>query len=87
VIASEETSELNILIEGEKVAAMVDPKISVKADKVVDASGQIILPGAIDGHTHFCPINPLENHPCSSPRGDGCRGHGGWRTFGNRQDR
>jgi allantoinase len=63
VVTPKETRVFNILIEGEKIAALVDSGVSVVADKTIDATGHIILPGAIDGHTHFCPLDPLENHP------------------------
>jgi allantoinase len=63
VVTPEELKEINILIEGEKIAALLDCKDSVSVDQMIDASGQIILPGAIDGHTHFCPKDPLNNHP------------------------
>lgn len=53
VIASGEAKELNILIEGEKIAGLVSCGDSVSADQIIDASGQFILPGAINGHTHF----------------------------------
>jgi adenine deaminase len=53
VIYAGEAKELNILIEGEKITGLVSCGVSVSADQTIDASGQFILPCAIDGHTHF----------------------------------
>lgn len=40
----------NILIENGKIAGIGEIK---KADKEIDCSGKIIIPGLIDGHVHF----------------------------------
>lgn len=33
--------------------AQIGQKLEVPADRVIDAEGKIVLPGGIDGHTHF----------------------------------
>src|SRR6185369_6736905 len=42
----------DILIEGETVS-MIGASIEVEADKVIDASRMLVIPGGIDPHTHM----------------------------------
>jgi allantoinase len=44
----------HVVIEGERIAALsTDDDVLRDADEVVDASGCVVLPGAIDPHSHF----------------------------------
>ena len=44
----------DILIAGDRIAAVGrDPELARGADEVIDASGLVVLPGAIDPHAHF----------------------------------
>lgn len=43
----------DLLIEGELVASIADPGSSDSADELIDATGLIVMPGAIDPHAHF----------------------------------
>ncbi|HEY0471715.1 MAG TPA: amidohydrolase family protein, partial [Kribbella sp.] len=45
----------DVLIEGEKIVAVLDPAYSqtVRADEVIDATGKYVIPGGIDAHTHM----------------------------------
>ena len=43
----------DVLIEGEKIAAVLAPGTLVQADHVIDATGKYVLPGGIDVHTHM----------------------------------
>jgi dihydropyrimidinase len=45
-------SAQDILVEGERILAVGDLK-GARADDVVDASGLLVLPGAVDTHVHF----------------------------------
>ncbi len=41
-----------MFIDGETVA-MIGTKLTVDADKVIDATGKLLVPGGIDAHTHL----------------------------------
>ena len=43
----------DVLVQGEKIAALVAPGFEVQADTVIDATGKYVIPGGIDGHTHM----------------------------------
>jgi allantoinase len=44
----------HVVIEGERIAALsAEDDVLRRADEVIDASGCIVLPGAIDLHAHF----------------------------------
>lgn len=42
----------DILISGEKVVAM-GSGLDSRAEKTIDATGKLVFPGGVDGHTHF----------------------------------
>jgi dihydropyrimidinase len=50
IVAADRTYKADILIEGEKIAAIGD---NLKGDTVVDAGGAYVMPGGIDPHTHL----------------------------------
>jgi allantoinase len=53
-IATEEgVFEGGVLIEGEKIAQIVEGDVSVEAAQVVDLGGKTLLPGVVDDHVHF----------------------------------
>jgi len=54
---------LDILVEDGRIAGLVECDASIQAGAVIDASGLVILPGAIDGHAHFSPQDPEADHP------------------------
>jgi dihydropyrimidinase len=43
----------DVLIEGEKVAALLTPGTAAQATEEVDAAGKYVIPGGIDVHTHM----------------------------------
>jgi dihydropyrimidinase len=54
VVTATGTLEADVLVEGEKIAALVQRGgQQPDADTVIDASGKYVLPGGIDVHTHM----------------------------------
>lgn len=43
----------NIAVKGGKIAAVLEPGILPEAEKVIDACGNLVFPGAIDTHAHL----------------------------------
>ena len=52
VVSGEGARLLDLLVEGETIAA-VGENLSCEGAAVVDCAGKLIFPGFIDGHTHF----------------------------------
>src|SRR4051794_30534323 len=42
----------DVLVDGERIS-LIGESLDVEADRVIDASGKYVLPGAIDPHTHL----------------------------------
>jgi dihydropyrimidinase len=54
VVTATETRPCDILVDGERIAALLDPGAdSVEADLRIDATGKLVLPGGVDAHTHM----------------------------------
>lgn len=56
VVTASDTFAADVWIEGERIVALTDPSQRAalgQADRTIDATGQYILPGAIDAHTHM----------------------------------
>ena len=51
-VVGQTVSRQDVLIEGERISALGDLS-SRTADVVIDASGLLVLPGAVDTHVHF----------------------------------
>ena len=52
VVTAEAMFPADVLIDGEKIAA-IGLNLPENADEIVDAAGKYILPGGVDEHTHF----------------------------------
>jgi len=53
IVTAEGISNGNIVIKGEKIAAITEAGIEPESAKVIDADGKYVFPGAIDTHAHL----------------------------------
>ncbi|MER6992302.1 dihydropyrimidinase [Saccharopolyspora hirsuta] len=57
VITATEEVRADVLVDGERIAAIAAPEIAEQwvpaADAVLDAEGHYVIPGGVDGHTHM----------------------------------
>jgi dihydropyrimidinase len=52
VVTAVDDYKADILIDGETVS-VIGAKLDMEADRVIDASGKLVIPGGIDPHTHM----------------------------------
>lgn len=52
IITADEDYTADIFVEGETVS-LIGKNLQVKADKTIDASGRLVIPGGIDPHVHL----------------------------------
>ena len=53
VVTATSTFKADVAVKGEKIVAIGTNLKPEKKTEVIDAKGKMILPGAIDGHTHL----------------------------------
>jgi len=53
VVNADGTLSADVLVDGEKIAAVTAPGVFTEADTVIEADGKYVLPGGIDAHTHM----------------------------------
>ena len=63
VVTPDGVHEREVLIEKGVIVAIASPGQAISADEVVDATGKVVLPGGIDGHTHFIENDPAVAQP------------------------
>ncbi|TME46761.1 MAG: dihydropyrimidinase [Chloroflexi bacterium] len=52
VVTASDTSKADVLVDGEKVVA-IGTQLEARADQTLDAEGRLVMPGAVDVHTHM----------------------------------
>ncbi|MGB8507022.1 MAG: amidohydrolase family protein, partial [Pyrinomonadaceae bacterium] len=52
IITAVDDYKADILIDGETVS-VIGARLDMEADRVIDASGKLVIPGGIDPHTHM----------------------------------
>ena len=70
--------EKNILIENHYIRDIIEDIVTV--DEIIDAKGNIILPGMVDGHVHFREpgLTHKEDFFTGSCAAAACRGRSEW---------
>ncbi|MCC7371430.1 MAG: allantoinase AllB [Chloroflexi bacterium] len=53
LVSEHEAVRADVAVVGGRVAAILDPSSAVEAERRVDATGKLVLPGLVDGHVHF----------------------------------
>ncbi len=53
MVTPEGAARYDVLIADERIEELLDPGTGAGADAEIDASGLVVLPGAVDGHIHF----------------------------------
>ncbi len=53
LVSSEGTARADVVIEGERIAAIMAAAEAGEDDTLIDAEGLLVLPGIIDAHTHI----------------------------------
>ncbi|OGN86842.1 MAG: allantoinase [Chloroflexi bacterium GWC2_73_18] len=53
----------DLLVSDGRIAGLADPPAGWEADERINADGLVVLPGAIDGHTHFMLLDPELGEP------------------------
>ncbi len=52
VVSDQSVSQLDVLVQGERISGVGDFS-EAQADHIIDATGLLVLPGAVDTHVHF----------------------------------
>ena len=52
VVNADSSTSADVLVDGERIA-LIGSDLDVQADRTIDASGKLVIPGAIDVHTHM----------------------------------
>jgi len=52
VVTASDDYVADVFVEGERVT-LIGESLDLEADKVIDATGKLVLPGMVDPHTHL----------------------------------
>lgn len=62
VVTPEAVLEADVLVEGETITGVVTHGVGPEADRTVDVSGKMILPGVVDPHVHIDGPNSIDTY-------------------------
>ena len=89
VVTAVDDSRADIFVNGETVA-LIGRDLAASADRVIDASGRLVIPGGVDPHTHmempFGGTESSDTFETGYPRGR-IRRHDAHRGFRNPEPR
>ena len=66
VVSSTHAYDASVAINGEHIAAVGPLEMMPQADRYIDVTGKYVLPGAIDCHVHFGPVDDWSNGPLAA---------------------
>ena len=66
VVTTDRVFEADIAIDGEQIVNIGDAEIFPDAERHIDASGKLVLPGVIDPHVHFSGPNSMDTYATGS---------------------
>src|SRR5919202_5587672 len=52
IVTAVDDYRADVLVDGETVS-VIGARLDMEADRVIDASGKLVIPGGIDPHTHM----------------------------------
>ena len=71
IVSTEGIYSAGVAISAEKIVAIGTDDNLPEADRTIDAEGNFVIPGLVDGHVHFLyPLNGWEEKPKQRQRGD-----------------
>ncbi|MDF2929561.1 MAG: allantoinase [Anaerospora sp.] len=79
VVTTDRVFAASICVKEGKIAAIVEPSVTIEAEKVIDAKGNYVFPGAIDSHAHL--NDPGYNWREDYAHGTAAAGVGGFTTI------
>lgn len=66
LVTADGTVDADLLVEGERIAGMVEPGTISDAETVVDANGSLVMPGVVDPHVHISGPSPADTYETGS---------------------
>jgi dihydropyrimidinase len=82
VVSASSTARLDVGVDNGKIAFLASPgALEVEARRVIDATGQFVIPGGVDAHVHFGFPLSSETMSQSAAAGSRAAAFGGTTTF------
>lgn len=62
VVTATDTFEADVAMDGERIAAVGEPDAMPDADRTVDATGKLVMPGVVDPHVHIADMFSIDTY-------------------------